>query len=144
MNSSHPLFGIEKVRPVKIIQYWPYEKAYVRRPTGKEYTFDFMFDEGDKAACNTLRELLMELYKKKAEDGLYKGEPKGNFPGVSRYQITRNGVSIDEIYFTPDNKEVYLYETEDGREIAVGYKDCRVIFGHREDIQDYHSGKSLF
>ena len=144
MNPSHPLFSVEKKRPVKVIQYWPYEKAYVRRPTGEEYTFDFLLKNEGKEACATLRELLAELYKKKAEDGLYKGEPKGNFPGVGRYPVTRNGIVTDETCFTPDNKEVYLYETEDGRELAVGYKDCRVIFGYRGDIQDYHSRKSLF
>ncbi len=139
MNKNHPLFGIENKRPVRVIRYWPYEKAYVRRPTGENYTFDFMFlkeNTEEKLACAELREFLAELYRKQATEGFSKGEPKENFPGVSRYK--------NEVWFTPDNKEVYLYETEDGEEIAVGYKDCRVIFGKREDIQDYYSGVKLF
>lgn len=39
--------------------------------------------------------------------------------------------------------KVYLYETEDGEEIAVGFKDGRTIFGRREDIQGYYSGERL-
>ena len=141
MNSNHPLLGVEKKRPVKVIQYWPYEKAYVKRPTGEEYTFDFMYSTmaDGEGSCASLRRYLADLYKKKAQEGIAKGEPKKDFPGIGFWPG-----EPEEVLFTPDNKEVYLYETEDGREIAVGYKDWRVIFGYRGDIQDYHSRKSLF
>jgi hypothetical protein len=111
MIATHKEFiGIENVKPVKILQYWGYSEAYVNAPRDREYILNPNWTaEHEMALFSPLRYRLEQLQR----------DASGN----------QN--------FRCDNKETYLYLTEDGREVAVLFKDCWAKFGLREDITEY-------
>lgn len=108
MIATHKEFvGVEAVKPVKVLRYWGYSQAYVKAPHGREYILNPNWSAEHEVALFTgLHEQLEKLQR----------EASGN-PN-----------------FRADNKEVYLYLTEDGREVAVLFKDRRAHFGLAADV----------
>ncbi len=124
--------GIESKTPNRVLKYWPYSVAYVKAPLNREYIlgeWNSKNEKDERERCDDLRVKLADLYYKHAMQQVASGDSIKKYPGISFY--------LDKFHFNPDNKEVYLYVTDDGQEVAVCFKDGRTIFGRREDIESF-------
>ncbi len=111
-NANSILYGVEGKAPVKIIQYWPYEAAHVQP--------DLAYTLGDHNTPKEEAKLERELCQPLLDE-------------LRRLQ--RIDAADKRKRYTPDNKEVFLYENSNGHEIAVLFKDDRIQFGLRNQIR---------
>lgn len=106
MNTNSSLYGVEKKKPKRVLKHFPYEKAYVDSPDGDRYVLNDLFMNPEETALfEPLWQSLVKL------------------------------IQVDNPRFRRDNKEVYLYENEDGEVISVLFKDNRAHFGREKDIR---------
>lgn len=110
--TNRDFIGIEAIKPVKVLRYWGYSKAYVQAPQGREYILNPNWTAWQESKLfERLQIQLAELRGPKAR---------------------------------ADNKETYLYLTEDGREVAVLFKDGWAAFGTLDDIMTTHAPQCNF
>lgn len=111
---------IRYAEPHKVLQHWPYSVACVR--WGYDKGTSLFGEFGNKGTTPEIKQRMHDLHYqllKLANRDLYSNKP-------SRYV---------------DNKETYLFETEQGEKIAVFFKDGNAHFGKPADIRAYDGEK---
>lgn len=112
---------IRYAEPVKVLQHWPYNVAYVK--LGYDINTSLFGEFHSSKTTPEIKQRINELHyqlKELANRDLYSSKPLWNV----------------------DNKETYLFETVEGEKIAVYFKDGNAHFGGPDYIRA-HDGRTI-